>query len=127
MDTKRPSAVDALDRMTRIVNAASKLLVQVAACMRQVVSVAGWVVLLVSTVSLLVDPHVSLAHLISPGAGALAVLQSVIKARGQPQTDDLEKTGDDLPGDLPKAFKDSLEVVIPSAGKDAGPQKPEPG
>jgi hypothetical protein len=126
VDTKRPSAVDALDRMTRIVNAASKLLVQVAACMRQVVSVAGWVVLLVSTVSLLVDPHVSLAHLISPGAGALAVLQSVIKARGQPQTDDLDKTGDDLPGDLPKALKDSLEMIIPGVREDAEPHEPEP-
>jgi len=51
MGAKRRSAVDTLDRMTIVVHAASKLLVQVAACMRQVVSVAGWLVLLVSTVS----------------------------------------------------------------------------
>jgi len=61
--------------------------------MRQVVTVAGWLVLLVSTVSLLVDPHVSLTHLIPSGAGAFAVLQSLIKERGQPRTDHLDKSG----------------------------------
>lgn len=107
METERPSAVDTLDRMSCIVHAASKLLVQVAACMRQVVSVAGWLVLLVSTVSLLIDPHVTLTHLVTPGAGALAVLQSMIKARGLTPADDLDKSGVDLPNDLPEVFEDS--------------------
>ena len=126
MDAKRPSAVDTLDRMTSIVHATSRLLVQVAACMRQVVSVVGWLVLLVSTVSLLVDPHVSLAHLLTPGAGALAVLQSVIKARGQPQTEDLDKSAGELPGDPPKAPEETLEMIIPSGREDAEPHGSEP-
>jgi hypothetical protein len=93
VDAKRPSAVDMLDKMTCIVHAASSLLVQVAACMRQVVTVAGWLVLLVSTISLLADPHVSPTHLIPSGAGAFAVLQNLIKERGHPRTDRSDKSG----------------------------------
>ena len=87
MDVKRRSAVDRLGRMTCVVQATNTLLVQVAAFMRQVVTLAGWLVLLVSTLSLLGDPHVSTVHLITPGAAAMAVLQSFIKTRSNPLLD----------------------------------------
>ena len=80
---KPRSAVSRLEHATRILNAANKLLLQVAACLRQLVTVTGWLVLLVSTVTLLVNPHVPPTHFVTPGAGALAVIQGLIKARSK--------------------------------------------
>ena len=77
--------VSKLDSATRIVRAINRFLLQVAGCMRLLVTVAGWLVLLWSTVTLLVHPHVPPAHLVVPGAGALAVIQGMVKTRSKPR------------------------------------------
>ncbi len=61
--------------------AISWLLEHVAGLLRQLVHVAGWLVLLFWTVSLLFRPDLSVTHLITPGAGVLAVAQGHVKGR----------------------------------------------
>jgi hypothetical protein len=59
--------------------AALKLLLEeVAGLLRQAVHVAGWLVLLWGVAALPFQMHPSLAHLITPGTGLLAVLQGAI-------------------------------------------------
>lgn len=71
--------VSGLGDVSAMMAAASGFLEQVAGFLRQLVHVAGWVVLLVSTVGLVIHPHPDLGHLVVPGAGALAVLQAIIR------------------------------------------------
>lgn len=78
---KQPPVVGRLDDATNVVSAASRLLQQVAAFLRQLVSVVGWLTLLAGAIGLLIHPHLSLGHLLVPSAGAIAVLQSTIKPR----------------------------------------------
>jgi hypothetical protein len=86
VDQKQPRIVAKLDDATSVVRATNRLLHQVAACMRQLVCVSGWLTLLVGGIGLLIHPHFSPAHLLVPGAGALAVLQSTIRPlRKQPE------------------------------------------
>ena len=59
--------------------AATTLLEQVAALLRQLVHVAGWIVLLISVVGLVARPNPALVHLVVPGGGVLAVLQGLLK------------------------------------------------
>jgi hypothetical protein len=63
-------------------DALTGLLRHIAEAMRQLVHVVGWVAILFGTVSLMLHPSVSLVHLLTPSAGALGVLQGVIKVRG---------------------------------------------
>ena len=72
-----------LARASKVLSALTEFLEQVAALLRQLVHAAGWLVVLVGCVSLLIHPHLSSEHVIVPGAGALAVLQSLIRPRRQ--------------------------------------------
>jgi hypothetical protein len=62
-----------------VVRAVTAFLEDAAGLLRQLVHVVGWLVLLVGTAKLLIDPHVTPAHLVVPGAAALAVLQGLIR------------------------------------------------
>jgi hypothetical protein len=53
----------------------------VAGLLRELVHAAGWVVLLIGCVSLVFHPHLSVAYLVTPGGGVLAVLQGAIRPR----------------------------------------------
>jgi hypothetical protein len=64
-----------------VIKAFSGLLEQIANLLRHLVLVAGWLILLAGSIGLLVHPHLSPEHLLAPGAGALAILQSLIKPR----------------------------------------------
>jgi hypothetical protein len=70
-----------LARAARDVRAVTILLEQAAGLLRQLVCVAGWLVLLSATVTLLLRPRLDPGHLIAPGAGTLAVLQGFTPAR----------------------------------------------
>jgi hypothetical protein len=79
-----PSAfVRWLAHSSRAIKVATEFFEQVADLLRQLVHVVGWLVLLVGVVKLLIYPHLSLEHLVVPGTGALAVLQSLIRPRRQ--------------------------------------------
>jgi hypothetical protein len=69
-----------LDRAGINVLAVTVLLEQACGLLRQLVCVAGWLVLLTAAARLLVQPHIAPGHLIAPGAGALAVLQGVAQS-----------------------------------------------
>jgi hypothetical protein len=59
--------------------AVTGLLEDVAGLLRQLVLVVGWAVVLWGLVGLFSQPHFSLEHLVTPGAGGLAVLQGLIR------------------------------------------------
>jgi hypothetical protein len=61
--------------------ATTHLLEHVAGLLRVLVQVVGWAVLVASPFSLVTHPNLSPEHLIPPSAGALAVLQSLIRPR----------------------------------------------
>jgi hypothetical protein len=75
-----------LDRVARLLRATAQLLELVARNLRELVHAVGWLILLVSAVGLLFHPHLTVVHLALPGGGALAVLQSVVKRRGDDDT-----------------------------------------
>lgn len=64
-----------LARVGEGISAVTVLLMQACGLLRQLVCVAGWLVLLATTARLLVRPCLDPGHLIAPGTGALAVLQ----------------------------------------------------
>jgi hypothetical protein len=68
-----------LGSASQVVGAVSTLVGHIAGLLRQLFHVVGWLILLVSSVSLAGHPGLSVGHLIGPGAGALAVLQGYIK------------------------------------------------
>jgi hypothetical protein len=70
-----------LARAGRDVRAVTVLLEQAAGLLRQLVCVAGWLVVLSATVTLLFQPRLDPGHLIAPGAGILAVLQGLTPGR----------------------------------------------
>jgi hypothetical protein len=78
-----PRIVGRLDGVTKVVSAASRLLDRVAGFLRQLERVIGWFALIAGTISALIHPQLSPTHLLVPGTGALAVLQSAIKPRGK--------------------------------------------
>lgn len=65
----------------KVLRAVTAFFEQIAGLLRQLVHVVGWLVLLVSAISLLIHPHVTLDHLAVPGAAVLAVAQNLIKPR----------------------------------------------
>jgi hypothetical protein len=65
------------------VRAVTGLLEHVAGLLRQLVCVAGWLVLLWGSADIPFQPHFSPEHLAVPGAGALAVLQGLVDRRGR--------------------------------------------
>jgi hypothetical protein len=99
MTTVQPSALARrLTELSRAVVAVAGLLEQVAGLLRQLVHVVGWLVLLSGSFSLLIHQHLSLAHLMTPAAGALAVLQSLIRSRRQEGSDRSAVLSDEVPG-----------------------------
>jgi hypothetical protein len=72
-----------LARAGRDVRAVTLLLEQAAGLLRRIVCVAGWLVLLSATVTLLFQPRLDPGHLIVPGAGTLAVLQGLTPGRAR--------------------------------------------
>jgi hypothetical protein len=105
----KPSAfVQWLTEVSRAVAALTDLLEQVAGLLRQLVKVVGWLVLLLAPFGLLLQPHLSPEHLITPGAGALAVLQGLIKPRQR------QGGQTSIPGELlePTALNSPDELVI---------------
>jgi len=68
-----------LGEASNTVSALTGFLHHVANLLRQLVHVVGWLILLASAVNLLVHPHLSPPELFVPGAGSLAVLQSLVK------------------------------------------------
>lgn len=89
---KQSSAVGWLDDKATALAAVSRVLHQVAVCLRQLVSVSGWIVLLVSTITLALHPQITPAHMLPPGAGTAAIVQSLIKPRAKRSE---ESTSDD--------------------------------
>ena len=85
-----------LTRAGRDIRAVTALLEQAAGLLRQLVCVAGWLVLLSATITLLFQPHLEPGHLIAPGAGTLAVLQGLTRpgqhAAAAPPRDDPQPT-----------------------------------
>jgi hypothetical protein len=81
----RPAVIRLLGEASTVLNAASAFLESIAGFFRQLVHVVGWLVLLVGSIDLLINPHVTPAHLAVPGAGALAVLQGLIKPWWRPE------------------------------------------
>jgi hypothetical protein len=76
-----PVFVRRLVHVSNMVKAVTEFLERIAALLRQVVHVVGWLVLLVAAIKLLIHPDLSPEHFVVPGAGALAVLQSLIRPR----------------------------------------------
>ena len=76
-----PAVVRRLGEASEVLGAASGFLEAIANLLRQLVHIAGWAVLLYSSIHLLLDPHLTPEHFVVPGAGALAVLQSLIRPR----------------------------------------------
>jgi hypothetical protein len=74
-----PALIRHLGEASDVLGAASKFLEAIANLLRQLVHLVGWIVLLDSSINLLLDPHLSSGHLAVPGAGALAVLQGLIR------------------------------------------------
>jgi len=106
----------ALAAVAGLVQQAADLVHQVSGLLRQLVHAAGWLVLLYG----LFQPHLSPEHLITPGAGALAVLQGLIK---------LQRRQGSRPDDEPKALKPAtkppsstdsvdLDSVLPASQSD---------
>ena len=62
-----------------MVAAVTGLLEHVAGLMRQLVCVVGWVLLLSGVIGVLVHPTFSTEHLVTPGAGAVAVMQVLVR------------------------------------------------
>jgi hypothetical protein len=98
MVTVPPSAfIRRLAEFSKAVVAMTSFLEHVAGLLRQLVHVTGWLVVLSGSLGLMLQPHLSPEHLITPGAGVLAVLQGYIKhgrqrqPGGRPSTIPLEK------------------------------------
>ncbi len=66
---------------SKAVAALTGLLEHVAELLRQVLHVAGWLVLLWGSVALPFQAHPSPAHLVAPGAGMAAVFQGLVAGR----------------------------------------------
>lgn len=82
MAVAKPSAfIQRLAEASKAIVAVTGLLEDVAGLLRQLVHVVGWLILLYGSVSLLLRPHLSPEHLITPGAGALAVIQHHVRPR----------------------------------------------
>ena len=82
MARAKPSTfIKSLTEASLMVSALTDFLEDVADCIRQVAHIAGWIVLLISVVGLLHHQDLSWNHLAAPGAGTLAILQSLIRRK----------------------------------------------
>jgi hypothetical protein len=79
--SRQPKLVRRLDQAATVVKAVTGLLRQMSGLLRQLVMMVGWLVLLAGSIRLLIDPPSTLSpeHFITPGAGAAAVLQGLLK------------------------------------------------
>lgn len=79
---RQPGVVRKLEVASAVVKATTSLLVQTGHMLRQLVTIAGWLVLLAATVRLLLNPPYALSpqQFLAHGAGAAAVLQGLVKA-----------------------------------------------
>lgn len=79
--SRQPRLVRRLDDASKVVKAVTGLLRQTSSLLRQLVMMVGWLVLLAGSVRLLLDPPstLELEHFVTPGAGAAAVLQGLMK------------------------------------------------
>jgi hypothetical protein len=122
--TDTPSAfIRKLTRVCRAIAAVTSLLEHVAGLLRQLVHVVGWLVLLAGSVRLLLQPHLSPEYLIAPGAGALAVLQGLIRPQrrqdGGPLVvlpDGMPELGSEWPHDGDAMDPDSLSQLGGASG-----------
>ena len=76
-----PTYVRRLGAVCTALAAVTGVVESFAGLLRQLVHAAGWVVLLIGCVSLVLHPHLSVGYLVAPGGGTLAVLQGVIWPR----------------------------------------------
>lgn len=74
-----PAFLQRLAHASRAIKAVTEFLEQIAGLLRQAVQVVGWAVLLVGVIKLLISPYLTLEHLVAPSAGALAILQSLVR------------------------------------------------
>jgi hypothetical protein len=109
----RPSKfIRQLVRVSHVITAVTGFLEDVASLLRQLVHIVGWLVLLISIGNLLFHPNLSPEHLLAPGAGVLAILQSLIRTRQQ----QAEATMISMPKDSKP--DDGLSKLDASAGND---------
>lgn len=121
----QPSAFTVrLIRASRVIKAVAWFCEQVADLLRQIAHIVGWVVLLVGLVKLLFDPYWSLAQLVTPGAGALAVLQGLIWPRRRYADEADEEVP--LPDASPEPDADPLPVDVDTESETEAPANPNP-
>jgi hypothetical protein len=80
-DVTSSTFVRRMRKASEMIRAATYFLEAIADLLRQLVHVAGWIVLLTGLTNLLLHPNLSPEHLAIPGAGALAILQNLIRSR----------------------------------------------
>jgi hypothetical protein len=68
-------------KASEVIRSVTYFLEATAGLLRQLVHVVGWIVLLAGLTNLLLHPHLSLEHLVVPGAGTLAIVQNLIRCR----------------------------------------------
>ncbi|WP_214410051.1 hypothetical protein [Sphaerisporangium fuscum] len=73
--------VRGLEDASTVVRATTGLLRQTSSLLRQLVMIVGWLVLLAGSVRLLLTPTATLSpeHFLTPGAGAAAVAQGLLR------------------------------------------------
>jgi hypothetical protein len=105
-----------------VVTAVTSLLEHVASLLRVLVSIAGWVVLLVGTSEFLMHPYLAPEHLVTPGVGALAVLQGLVRPPQRPRGGRMA-TQDEAPEPRPEQQCSMGEVVaLPESIGSVGPE-----
>jgi hypothetical protein len=77
--TRTQRLIRKLGDATAVASALTALLWQLAECLRQLAHLIGWAVLIVSAIILMIHPVLSPTHFLAPGAGTLAILQSIVK------------------------------------------------
>ena len=70
-----------LKKFAAVLRELAHVLHEIGRVVRELVRVLGWLAVLYGTFMLLTQPHLSSQHLITPGAGALAVLQGSVKPK----------------------------------------------
>jgi len=103
-----PKFVRRLVHASNAVKTVTEFLEYLAAFLRQVVHIVGWLVLLVAMIKLLVRPDLSPEHFVVPGAGTLAVLQSLIRPRRRQGVEEaiVWDVASQLDGDPPSCEED---------------------
>lgn len=111
-----PPLIRRLGRASQVVKAITRFLEDISSLLRQLVQVIGWIVLLIGIANIMLHPHLPTSHLLAPGAGALAILQSLIKPwqRHPEGTTILVGESSEQDDDLPSLeTNESSEVELP--------------